>query len=346
MILLCCSVLAAVTLAAEKPRVVLMATGGTIAGTHQDRTATTGYKPAALNAEAIVGAVPEVRRFADIECRQPLQIASENITAADWLKLAREVSAALANPKVSGVVITHGTDTMEETAWILDLLVKSEKPIILVGAMRPSTAISADGALNLYNAVAAASSPALKGLGAMIVMNDTIYAARDVRKSSTVKTNAFRSDEFGPLGYVLNGKVDLYYRPVRRHAAASEFNLADIRMLPRVEILYQYGGSDAGALDRLVKDGVKGVVIDCTGNGSLNLPMRASVKRAIAAGVEIVRTSRTLSGPVTRNGEVNDDEYGTIPGGTLSAQKARILLMLGLAEKMNHKELTRIFTEY
>lgn len=330
-----------------RPEVVVFATGGTIAGSHSDKGATVGYKAATLPVDTLLKAVPELGKYADVRGVQAFQIASENMTMDNWFKLAADLSRELAKPGVSGAVVTHGTDTLEETAYFLNLTLNSEKPVVLVGAMRPATAYSADGPLNLLNAVRVAASPASRGFGTLIVMNDSIFAARDARKGNTIRPDAFRSGDFGLIGTVFSGTPNFYYKPLKRHTVTSEFaGLKAPKEIPRVDIVYCYGGAPSGILEYCVKNGAKGLVLACTGNGSLSKDFRTVVKTLIAQGIAIVRSTRIADGPVVRNGEVNDDEYGTIPADTLNPQKARILLTLCLIKGMNQPEITRCFTQY
>lgn len=331
----------------ELPEVVVFATGGTIAGTHADKSATVGYRVATLPVETLLNAVPEIGKFARLRGIQVFQIASENLTMPDWFKLAADIQKELDQKDVAGAVVTHGTDTLEETAYFLNLTLNSDKPVVLVGAMRPATAYSADGPLNLLNAAAVAASSEAKGLGVLVVMNDSIYGARDVRKGNTVRPDSFRSGDFGLLGTVISGKVEIHNRSARRHTTQSIFHgLAGNGDIPRVDIIYCYGGTSADQLEDAVKRGSKGIVFACTGNGSLNTSLRPVVKKLTAQGMPVVRATRVADGPVVRNGEVNDDEYKTIPAGTLNPQKARILLTLCLMKGLDWDAVTKCFETY
>ncbi|MFZ2956917.1 MAG: asparaginase [Candidatus Ozemobacteraceae bacterium] len=332
--------------ASGKPVVVILATGGTIAGSGSSEVTTIGYKAAVFKVEQLISAVQSLKNLADVRGEQLFQIASENITPDHWLKLARRVNAVLAEKDVNGVVITHGTDTLEETAWFLNLTVKSSKPVVLVGSMRPATAISADGPINLYNAVAIAASPASRGKGVLVTLNDRISGARDVTKTNTFTADTFNSRDLGELGYIQLG-VPVYYRlPFRRHTLCSEFSVEKLETLPVVDIFYGYGGSNRDAVDRAVAAGVQGIVHAGTGNGSLSDSTKAGLADAVKKGVFVVRASRTGSGIVTRNGEVRDDDYGFVTADNLSPQKARILLMLGLTVTKDAKKLQEMFGRY
>lgn len=332
--------------AREKPLVVVLATGGTIAGRGGDATVTVGYKAAVVGVEALVETVPELRKLARIRAEQVFQIASENMTPAHWLTLSRKVNACLQDPEVVGLVITHGTDTTEETAWFLELTVGSDKPVVLTAAMRPSTALSADGPLNLYNAVAVAASPEARGKGVLVAMNDRIHAARDVAKAHTTAVDAFQSSGAGPLGYLVSGQPvfdRLPGRPVKQRPA---FDVSGAESLPLVEIVYACGGSGRRLLDAAVATGARGIVNAGVGNGSLSQEALAGCQEAVKKGVAVVRASRTGAGPVVRNGEVRDDDYGFVAAGTLSPQKARILLMLALTRTSDAGALQKLFDTY
>ncbi len=345
--------LAAITLApfpahsaGHKPRVVVLATGGTIAGSGASETTTVGYKAAVFSVEHILRSVPSLKELADVRGEQIFQIASENITPAHWLTLSRRVSALLADKEVHGVVITHGTDTMEETAYFLHLTVHSDKPVVLVGSMRPGTAISADGPINLYNAVALAASPSGTGRGVMVVMNDRISSAREVTKTNTFTADTFKSHDLGELGYLQAGKPYFYRMPVRRHTSNSIFSVDNLESLPVVEILLGYGGSGREQIDRAVAAGVKGIVFAGTGNGSLSVGALAGLSAAAAKGVAVVRASRVGSGIVTHNADIADDTLGFCTSDNLLPQKARILLMLGLTVTGVPDKLQSFFDSY
>ena len=328
------------------PHVVILATGGTIAGTAASSTATVGYKAATVGVAELIAAVPELATVARVTGEQVFQIASENMTPAHWLILARRVNELLARPDVAGVVITHGTDTLEETAYFLDLVVKSDKPVVLVGAMRPATAISADGPMNLYNAVALAASPDAAGRGVMVCMNDRIDAARDVTKTSTVALDTFRSPEVGALGLMERGRPVFYRTTTRLHTTATEFDVANLKELPNVGIALAYAGSGRLEIDALAAAGVKGIVNAGVGDGSLSIEARAALVEARKRGIVVVRASRIPGGPVVRDGEADDDALDFVVADNLSPQKARILLALALTRTSDTREIQRIFRRY
>lgn len=329
-----------------KPVVVVLATGGTIAGAAPSATQTVGYKAAVITVDHLLAAVPNMKDLAEIRGEQVFQVASENMTPQHWLLLARHVNQLLADKEVSGIVITHGTDTLEETAYFLNLVIKSEKPVVLVGSMRPSTALSADGPLNLYDTVAVAASPASKGKGVLVVLNDTINAAREVTKTSTFSLQTFHTHDLGALGYVQSGTAFFYRQPVRLHTLATGFDVTGIKQLPKVVILYGYAGSDGEMVEAALRAGVTGIVYAGTGNGSLSDSAKQALAAARAKGVQVVRSSRTGSGMVARNGEVDDDRFDFIVADNLSPQKARVLLMLGLTVTRDTKRLQQFFEQY
>jgi L-asparaginase len=328
------------------PNVVILATGGTIAGTGASSTTTVGYTAAKIGVEALIEAVPELKKVASVKGEQVMQIASENMNNEAWLKLAKRVNQLLAQPDVDGIVITHGTDTIEETAYFLDLTVKSDKPVVVVGAMRPSTAISADGPINLYNAVILAGSREAIGKGVLVCLNDQINAAREVTKTNTATADTFRTPELGFLGYMQDNKAHFYRQSTRRHTSQSEFDVARLERLPQVDIVYGYANANAVAIKAFVAAGAKGLVNAGVGDGSMADPVKAAMAEAHKKGVTIVRASRTGNGIVARNGEVNDDQNDFVVADTLNAQKARILLMLALTKTGDSKEIQRIFYSY
>lgn len=328
------------------PNVTILATGGTIAGTGATSTTTVGYTAAKVGVDRLIEAVPELKKVANVKGEQVFQIASENMTNDHWLKLSKRVNALLAQPDVDGIVITHGTDTIEETAYFLNLTVKSEKPVVIVGSMRPSTAISADGPINLYNAVTLAGSPNAKGKGVLVALNDQINAGRDVTKSNTATADTFRTPDLGFLGYMQADKAHFYRQPTRKHTTQSEFDVSNLETLPQVDIVYGYANNNRIALDAFVKAGAKGVIHAGVGNGSLSNAMKPGLVDARKAGVLVVRSSRVGSGILARNGEANDDELDFVAADTLNPQKARVLLMLALTKTSDAKEIQRMFYTY
>nr|WP_229429097.1 type II asparaginase [Massilia sp. ST3] len=331
---------------AKLPNVTILATGGTIAGTGATSTTTVGYTAATVGVQALIQAVPEITKVANITGEQVFQIASENMGNEHWLQLAKRVNVLLAQPNVDGIVVTHGTDTLEETAYFLNLVVKSKKPVVMVGSMRPSTALSADGPINLYNAVSLAGSQAAIGKGVLVAMNDQIHAARDVTKSNTTTADTFRAAELGMIGYIQGGKPFFYREVTRKHTVDTEFDIAKLDALPQVDVAYAYANVGAVAVNALVAAGAKGLVHAGVGNGSLPAKTKPALVAAREKGVVIVRSSRVGQGIVARNGEANDDQLDFVVADTLSPQKARILLMLALTRTSNTKDIQRMFYTY
>lgn len=330
----------------EKPHIMILATGGTIAGAASSSTETTGYTASVATVDMLIQGVPEMRNIAKVSGEQVFQISSENMTANHWLILGKRVNALLANPKVDGIVITHGTDTLEETAYFLNLVVKSEKPVVLVGAMRPATSLSADGPMNLYRAVLVAASQEAKGKGVLVVLNDQISAGRDAVKGSTTQVEAFRNPDAGYLGFVQNTGVSFYRLPVRKHTVNSEFDIAHLESLPKVDIVYGYTDNTRAMVDAAVREGAKGIVYGGTGNGNISIQVQPAIDEIIRKGVVVVRSNRIGSGITIRNNEYMDDDHHTIAGDNLNPQKARVLLMLALTKTKDPVEIQRMFWEY
>ena len=347
-LLLCCTLLAplAQVQAQTLPNVVILATGGTIAGTGATSTTTVGYTAAKIGVEALIEAVPELKKVANVRGEQVFQIASENMNNDYWLKLAKRINVLLAQSDVDGIVVTHGTDTIEETAYFLNLVVKSRKPVVIVGAMRPSTAISADGPINLYNSVMLAGSPDAIGKGVLVAMNDQINGAREVTKTNTSTLDTFKTPELGLLGYIQGSKPYFYRQSTRKHTADTEFDVSKLDVLPQVDIVYGYANVNPIALNAFVAAGAKGIVHAGVGDGSLASTETPALIEARKKGVIIVRASRVGQGIVARNGEADDDKLDFVVADTLNAQKARILLMLELTRTTNTKEIQQAFYKY
>lgn len=327
--------------------VMILATGGTIAGTGATSTTTVGYAAATLGVARLIEAVPELKNVANVKGEQVFQIASENMTNDHWLKLARRVNELLAQDDVDGIVITHGTDTLEETAYFLNLVVKSRKPVIVVGAMRPATAISADGPANLYNAVTLAASEEAVGKGVLVSLNDQINGAREVAKTNTSNADAFRSWELGFMGYMQDNRPHFYRVSTRKHTADTEFDVSKLESLPAVDIVYGYANMNRIAVDAFVAAGDKAIVHAGTGDGSLARPaVEPALIEARQKGVIVVRATRVGNGIVARNGEADDDKQDFVVSDTLSPQKARILVMLALTRTSDTREIQRMFYTY
>lgn len=334
---------------AAKPIVYVLSTGGTIAGSGSSSTDLSNYKPGAILGEQLVKAVPQIAQIADVRVEQIVNVNSSDITIENWLTMAKRINSIIKEtPAVAGFVITSGTNTLEETAYFLNLTVRSDKPVAVVGAMRPATAISADGPLNLLNAIRTVISPEAKGKGALIVLNDEIGAARDTTKTNTLRVETFKSPELGILGYVDEDKVSFYRASTKRHTSNSEFDITNLATLPKVTILYSYIDPDASMIQAAIKSGAKGIVFAGTGNGALSV-MEETVLKEVAGTPDatrpvLVRSSRVGNGRVVATAEY--DALNVIPSDTLNPQKARILLMLALSKTHDPKELRRIFSEY
>ncbi|MRT30067.1 type II asparaginase [Herbaspirillum sp. CAH-3] len=346
MLVLLCLAAAAAAQAQNLPNVVILATGGTIAGTGATSTTTVGYTAAKVGVDALIAAVPELKKVANVRGEQVMQIASENMNNEAWLKLAKRVNTLLAQSDVDGIVITHGTDTIEETAYFLDLVVKSKKPVVIVGAMRPSTAISADGPINLYNAVLLAGSKEAIGKGVLVTLNDQINAGREVTKTNTSTMDTFKTPELGFLGYIQGSKPYFYRQSTRKNTADTPFDIMNLDKLPQVDIVYGYANMNPIALNAFVAAGAQGIIHAGVGDGSLNNTVVPSLTEARKKGVVIVRSSRVGQGIVARNGEADDDKLDFVVSDTLNPQKARILLMLALTKTTDTKEIQKMFWEY
>jgi L-asparaginase len=329
----------------QLPNIVILATGGTIAGAAATGTQA-GYTSGAVTIDAMLAAVPGIQKLANIKGEQISNVGSQDMNFDILLTVAKRCNVLLAESSVDGIVITHGTDTMEESAFFLNLVVKSDKPVVLVGSMRPSTAVSADGPLNLYDAVAVAGDPAAKGRGVLVVMNDWIHGAHSLTKTSTTAIQTFMSPLRGIVGVSTYGKNDFYNNPSWKHTSASEFDITNVTKLPRVDILFAYEDMSPDLVDASVANGAKGIVIAGVGNGNMNKATLEAAARAVKKGAVVVRSSRVPIGTVGRNVEVNDDEMGFVASDELNPQKSRILLMLALLKPRTTVELQQLFQTY
>jgi L-asparaginase len=329
-----------------KPKIVILATGGTIAGA-QTSTAEAGYKSGAFSVDDLVKAVPKLKDLAEISGEQVASIGSQTMNHEVWLKLAKRTNEVLKGD-ADGVVITHGTDTLEETSYFLSLVVKSDKPVVLVGSMRPATAIGADGPANLYNAVALAGNPEAKGRGPLMILNDEIHYAREGQKMNSTQLDTFKSPNRGRAGVMNVGRTYFFYRNPAKHTVDSEFSVDGVaaKDLPRVEVVYSYANLGREMIDFLVEKGVKGIVLAGVGDGNSTDTAIAALADAAKKGVAVVRATRTGSGLVVRNIEVDDDKLGFIASMELNPQRARILLMLGLMKTSDPKKLQEFFLGY
>jgi len=328
----------------QLPQVAVLATGGTIAGAGGSGY---GYSSGELKVEDLVKAVPNIDKIARLSGEQVANIGSQDMNDQIWLKLAARVNAVLARPEIAGVVITHGTDTMEETAYFLDLVVKSEKPVVLVGSMRPATAVSADGPGNLYNAVAVATSPGAKGRGVLVMLNDKIHDGRNVVKTNTTNVETFESPNRGPVGLVNSGAITWFERMDRRATNRSEFSTAGAASLPRVDILYAHSNMDAALVQSSIQNGAQGIVIAGVGDGNMPKGVIDTLTDAVnKKGIVVVRSTRLGSGLVLRNNEVDDDKMGFVASGELNPGKSRVLTQLALTKTHDPKVIQKKFDEY
>jgi L-asparaginase len=327
------------------PSVVVLATGGTIAGAATTNVQA-GYTSGQVGVEQLIAAVPEAKKLANLRGEQISNIGSQDMNDEVWLKLASRVNALVSMPDVAGVVITHGTDTIEETAYFLNLVVKSKKPVVLTAAMRPATALSADGPLNFYNAVAVAADKGAVGRVVLVVINDWIHGAGSLTKTSTTAVQTFLSPQSGLIGTVAYGKTEFYRGPIGKHTADTEFALDGVTALPRVDIVMAYENMDGALIDAAVAAGAKGIVIAGVGNGNLTQAAVTSLATQAKKGIICVRASRVVTGVVGRNVELDDDKLGFVAALDKNPQKARVLLRLALLKPRGATDVQRIFDEY
>ncbi|MBO7370683.1 MAG: asparaginase [Campylobacter sp.] len=336
--------LAASTLVA-KPTIYILATGGTIAGTGES-TLSGDYTSGTASVDQLIASVPEIKELATIKGEQISNIGSQEMNNEILIKLANRVNELLVKNDVDGVVITHGTDTMEESAYFLNLVVKSKKPIVFVGAMRAANSIGSDGALNIFNAVNVAIDPKSWDKGILIVMNDEIHAAREVSKTNTTSLNAFSSPNSGKIGSVNFGIVNFYMQSTRKHTVHSEFNIKDIKEFPRVDIIYAHSNDTADFVNLAVKNGAKGIILAGLGNGNAYPSVEKALENAAKNGVIVVRSSRTGSGSTSVGGEVDDEKLGFLSGDNLNPQKARVLLMTALSKTDDKNKIKEYFATH
>lgn len=329
----------------QKAKIRILATGGTIAGVSKSATET-NYKAGEVGIAQLLSAVPEVNSLADVSGEQIVKIGSQDMNDDVWLTLAKRINILLNKEGYDGVVITHGTDTMEETAYFLNLTVHSDKPVVLVGAMRPSTGMSADGPLNLYNAVAVAADKNSKNRGVMVCMNDMVLDAKDVIKHSTTAVQTFQGANYGQLGYIHNGKV--FYNRVleNKHTINSVFNVDKLTKLPKVGIVYSYSNVSELPMKAFMDAKFDGIVHAGVGNGNMYHTIFDLAVQAQKQGIQIVRSSRVATGATTLDAEVDDAKYNFVASLGLNPQKSRVLLMLALTKTKDWKEIQQYFKEY
>jgi L-asparaginase len=327
------------------PNIVVLATGGTIAGA-AGSDVQSGYTSGQVGVEQLLEAVPQAKKLANLSGEQISNIGSQDMNDEVWIKLATRVNEILAQPDVSGVVITHGTDTIEETAFFLNLVVKSGKPVVLTASMRPSTALSADGPLNFYNAVGVAANKAAMNRGVLVVINDWIHGAGSLTKTSTTAVQTFMSPLSGLIGTVAYGTVEWYRMPVGKNTTTSEFSVDKSTVLPRVDIVMATENMDGVLINASANAGAKGIVIAGVGNGNMTKPALDALAAQAKRGIVAVRSSRVTTGQVGRNVEVEDDKMGFVASLGLNPQKARVLLRLALLKTSDPKTIQRYFDEY
>lgn len=328
-----------------KPKVRILATGGTIAGVANSSTSS-AYSAGQLGVATLIDAVPEIRNLADVSGEQICNIGSQDMNDQVWLQLAKRINQLLNVEGYDGVLITHGTDTMEETAYFLSLTVHSDKPVVLVGAMRSATAISADGPANLYNGIAAIATPESKNKGVMVCMNDQLFDAKSVIKSHTTDLATFKGGIFGQIGNVYNGKAYYLQTPTYKRGTASEFNVDNLTELPKVGIVYGYSNASALPMQSFVNAKYAGIVLAGVGDGNFYKDMFDVAIKAQNSGIQIVRSSRVPTGPTNLNAEVDDNKYHFVASLNLNPQKARILLMLALTKTNDWQKIQQYYQEY
>jgi L-asparaginase len=325
--------------------ITILATGGTIAGAGSAADQAS-YSPSKISANDLIKTATGIEKLANITCEQIISIGSQNINDTDWLKIAKRANEILSRADVDGIVITHGTDTLEETAYFLNLTIKSNKPVVIVGAMRPGTSLGCDGPINLYNAVALAINKQAENKGVLVVMADSIFSARDVTKTNASSVESFAANNSGKIGHICYGDVKIYYAPTRPHTTSTTFNINDLNSLPKIDIIQIYPGFDNEMIDALIKPSTKAIIVAGVGDGNVS---RDALPKLIAArknGIFVIRSSRVGSGFIIPNIEINDDECGFITADNLSPQKAYILAKLALTQTNDLAEIKNIFNTY
>lgn len=331
--------------AVEKPNIVILATGGTIAGAGDSATKNK-YTAGSLPIQQLIDAIPAAKEIANITGEQVAQIGSQAMNDDVWLTLAKKLNELAANKDVDGIVVTHGTDTMEETAFFADLTVATDKPIVFVGAMRSATAISADGPKNLYNAIGIAADEESRGRGVLVTLNDEIFSARFVTKANTTAVNAFSGREFGMLGYVYDTNPTYHMRTERRTTPETVYDVSKLEKLPLVDIVYGYSNANSNMIKSLVAEKVNGIVYAGVGNGNIYPTVMSELETAVDDGIKVVRSARVGSGRTTLGSEIDDEKAGFIVADYLNPQKARVLLMLALTKGQNTDVIQKTFFSF
>jgi len=329
------------------PRVALIITGGTIDSVGKDRLDLAWYIEAGkrLNSAELLENVPELSCIAKVQELPFRRLPSHALVNEDWLDLLRTIHRIFDEDKADGVVITHGTNTIEETAYFLTLALKTDRPVVLVGSMRPASAIGADGYLNLLKAVQVAADPNSRGRGALLVMNDTIYAGRDVTKTATYRVQAFQGRDLGPLGYAdADGKIVFYHQTAKIHTLQTAFDGRKLQSLPRVDVVVSYVGADGVMIDAAVAAGARGLVSAGTGAGRPTPAEDKAFDRAHEKGVLVCQCSRVGSGRVVRSPSLV--RRGFVAADNLQPWKARVLLALALTVTQDPAEVQRMFDTY
>ncbi|MEG0518731.1 MAG: type II asparaginase [Bacteroidales bacterium] len=336
----------------HKPNIKIIATGGTIAGVGSSAIKSS-YEPGKIAIGSLLDAVPQVNDIANVTGEQLVNIGSEHMTDQVMLSLAKRINQFMDDNQTDGIVITHGTDTMEESAFFLSLTTKGTKPVILVGAMRPSTAMSADGPLNLYNAIVAASAPESAGKGVLVAMNGSLYPAEDVLKTHTINVEAFQAPNKGPEGYINNGKVCYYNKTdnspishIGNPEQALSFDISGLSSLPKVGIIYGHSNIDPDIIETMIQNGYKGIIYAGVGNGNIHKNVMPALDKARREGIVVVRSSRVPQGPTITEPDIYEGPHQLIASQYLNPQKSRILLMLSLTHTKNHTEIQRYFDKY
>ena len=324
--------------------ITILATGGTIAGKAASSTNLTEYKAGSISAEDLIAEIPHITKLANIKTEQISNIDSTDISLDIILKMAKRINILLQSKDCDGIVVTHGTDTLAETAYFLNLVVKSHKPVVIVGSMRPSTAISADGPLNLLNAVGVASSKDSYAKGVLIVLNGQIVCSREGVKTNTLSVETFKANELGVLGYVIDYKPSYYRISTRKHTKDTEFDITNVDKLPRVDIIYEYLDTSPKLYEAIVASKPDAIVIAATGNGTVSSVASKIFTKAQKEGMVIVRSSRTGSGIITDSYE--DLQTHFIASDNLPSQKARILLSLALLKTKDPAIIGKMFKTY
>ena len=333
--------------APRKPSVAVIGTGGTIASIGGDGLELVRYidRKQMLPVDELLARTPELAQVAEVTPIACDVLQSHGIGPRDWLALASRIHALVAErPDLDGIVITHGTATLEETAYFLNLALKVAVPVVLVGAQRPATAVSGDGPLNLVNAVRTAGSTDARGMGVMIVLNDEIQAAREGTKTSTLRLQTFQSPDFGTLGHADADRVVFYRAPRRTRAPDTEFDVSGLDALPRVDVVHAYAGADGVLVRACVEAGARGIVAAGFAPGLVPPLQLEALNEAARAGAAVAHCSRVGSGRVPALGESH--ALGSVTTDNLTPQKARVLLMLGLTRTRDRGELQRMFDTY